>query len=152
MIYPPCPHWAGWYRPWTPPPMHFHPRWSGLAESFGHGGYYTRDGRYKYVGHQQDRRASGHENWIVQNAKLDHPVSPKTVAAPTHRHKQEAPKDRSSVDEPGTSQGRTWSRSETSASDEAKPDMEKSLEGVAAEQDRVSEAKVETKTEVGISS
>jgi hypothetical protein len=36
--------------------MHFHPRWSALAEGFGYGGYYTGDGRYKYIGHQQDNK------------------------------------------------------------------------------------------------
>jgi hypothetical protein len=32
--------------------MHFHPGWSGPAEDFGHGGYYTGDDRYENVGHQ----------------------------------------------------------------------------------------------------
>jgi hypothetical protein len=41
MMYPPCPPWAGWYGPRTPPPMHFHPGWSGPTQGFGHGGYYT---------------------------------------------------------------------------------------------------------------
>jgi hypothetical protein len=52
MMYPPCPLWAGWYGPWTPPPIHFHPRWSGPTQDFGYGGYYTGDDRYGHVGHQ----------------------------------------------------------------------------------------------------
>jgi hypothetical protein len=67
MMYPPCPPWAGWYGPWTSPSMHFHPKWSGLAEDFGHGGYYIRDGRYGSIGHQQDRRTPTQENQMVQN-------------------------------------------------------------------------------------
>jgi hypothetical protein len=43
------------------------------------------------------------------------------------------PKDGSFADEPGSSQGRTELRSETSANDEAKPGTEKSLEDVAVE-------------------
>jgi hypothetical protein len=86
MMYPPCSPWVGWYEPWVPPPMHFHQGWSGLAEGFGHGGYYTRDSSYGYVGHQQDRRASRQENEIVWNAKLDHPASLKMVAALGRRH------------------------------------------------------------------
>jgi hypothetical protein len=50
-------------------------------------------------------------------------------------------KDISSTDEPGSSQGRTGSRSDTLANDEAKPDAEKSLEEVVVEQDRVPEVK-----------
>jgi hypothetical protein len=55
--------------------MHFHLRWLGLTDSFGHGGYYIGDGRYGGISHQLDRRASGQENLIVWNAKLDHPIS-----------------------------------------------------------------------------
>jgi hypothetical protein len=49
MMYPPCPPWAGWYGPWAPLPMHFHPGWSRLTEGFDHGGYYAGDDRYEYV-------------------------------------------------------------------------------------------------------
>jgi hypothetical protein len=34
------------------PPMHFHPGWSGPADNFGHGGYYTGDDCYRNVGQQ----------------------------------------------------------------------------------------------------
>jgi hypothetical protein len=34
MMFPPCSPWVGWYSPWVPPPMHFHPGWSqGLLHS-----------------------------------------------------------------------------------------------------------------------
>jgi hypothetical protein len=105
MMYPPSPPWAGWYRPWVPLPMHFHPGWSEPAEGFGHEGHYAGDGRYVYVSHQQDRRALGQENRTDRSAKLDHPVSPKTTTAHGHRHEQEAPKDMSIADESGSSQG-----------------------------------------------
>jgi hypothetical protein len=59
MMFPPCPPWAGWYGPWVSPPLHFHPRWSGPTQGFGHGGYYTEDGCYRHNCHQQDRKASG---------------------------------------------------------------------------------------------
>jgi hypothetical protein len=36
--------------------MHFHPGWSGPAEVFGYKVYYIGDGRYGYVGHQQDKK------------------------------------------------------------------------------------------------
>jgi hypothetical protein len=97
-------------------------------------------------------RAGGHQdrkNWTVWNAKPDHSISPKTAAAPGHRHEQGTTKDGSSTDEPGSSQGRTGPRNDTSANDEVKPDAEKSPKEVAAEQDRVPEAKTETKTELG---
>jgi hypothetical protein len=48
----PCPPWAGWYKAWTPPPIHFHPGWSEPTQGFGHRGYYTGDGRYGHLGHQ----------------------------------------------------------------------------------------------------
>jgi hypothetical protein len=81
--------------------MHFHPGWPGLTRGFGHGGYYTGDDRYRYVGHQQDRRAPGPENRTVQNAKSDHSVFLNIAAAPGHWYKQEAPKDGSSADKLG---------------------------------------------------
>jgi hypothetical protein len=75
MMYPLCPPLAGWYASWVSPPMHFHPGWSGPTQGFDHGGYYVGDGRYRHIGHQQSRGASGQENRTVRNAKLDHPVS-----------------------------------------------------------------------------
>jgi hypothetical protein len=113
--------------------MHFHPGWSGPVESFDHEGYYARNDRYKYVNHQQDRRASGQENQIVQNTKPDHSVSPKAATAPGHRHEQEVPKDRSSVDQLGSSHERTRPGSKSSTNGKAKPDARKSQEEVAAE-------------------
>jgi hypothetical protein len=136
----------------VPPPIHFHPGWSRLAEGFGHGGYYAGDGRYRYVDRQQDRSVSGHENQTVQNTKPDNPVSSKIVIAPGCRHEREAPKDGSSTDQPGSSQERTRSRSESLANGEVKPDAEKSSKKVATEQDRVPEAKAENKIEAGTSS
>jgi hypothetical protein len=41
MMYLPCPPWAGWYRPWTLPLMHFHPGWLEPVKGFSHGGYYA---------------------------------------------------------------------------------------------------------------
>jgi hypothetical protein len=52
------------------------------------------------------RPSVGQENWTVRNAKLDHPVSPKTVGVPGHQHKQGASKDGSFADRSGGSQGR----------------------------------------------
>jgi hypothetical protein len=75
MMYQPCPPWAGWYGPWTPPLMHFYSGWSGPTQGFDHGGYYAGDDRYEHVGHQQGRRASGHKKWTLWNAKMDHPFS-----------------------------------------------------------------------------
>jgi hypothetical protein len=122
MMYPLCLPWVGWYTPWASPLMHFHPRWSEPTEGFGHGGYYIGDGHYGYVSHQQDRRASRQKNWTVQNAKLDHPVSPKIEAALGRWH-----------NESGSSQGKTGPRSESSANDEAKPNVERSRSEVIAE-------------------
>jgi hypothetical protein len=62
------------------------------------------------------------------------------------------PKDGSATDQLGSSQGRIGLGSESLANGEAKPDAEKSPKEVAAEEDRVPEAKVETKTEAGASS
>jgi hypothetical protein len=61
-------------------------------------------------------------------------------------------KDGSAADELRSSQGRIGSRSETLPNDEAKPGGEKSSEEVAAEQDRVLEANIGTKTHAGTSS
>jgi hypothetical protein len=76
-------------------------------------------------------------NQIAQNSKPDHPISSKTTIVPGHQHKQGAPKDGSSADELGSSQGRTGPRSETSANNEVKPNTKKIPEEVAAEQNRV---------------
>jgi hypothetical protein len=89
---------------------------------------------------------------MVRNLNPDGMISQKATTAPSHRHKQEALKDGSSANHPGISQERIGPRRESSANGEAKPDMEKSLEEVAAEQDRVSEVKVETKIEARTSS
>jgi hypothetical protein len=132
--------------------MHFHVGWLGPTQGFGHGGYYTGDGCYGYVGHQQDRRASGQENQIVQNTKPDHSVSPKAATAPGHRHEQEAPKDRSSADQLGSSHERTGPGSKSSTNGKAKPDARKSQEEVATEQDRVPEVKEEIRIEARASS
>jgi hypothetical protein len=65
MMFSPCPPWAGWYGPWAPPPIHFHPGWSGSVEGSDHGGYYLRDGRY-----------SGFSQYkAIRNVKPEHPVS-----------------------------------------------------------------------------
>jgi hypothetical protein len=133
MMYPPCPSWVGWYEPWAPLSMHFHLGWSGPAKGFGHEGYYARDDHYRYVDHQQDRRASGQENRIVQNVKPDHLVYLKTAAAPSHCHEREAPKDEFAIDESESSQRKTRPGNESSANDEAKPNAERSLEEVAVE-------------------
>jgi hypothetical protein len=97
MTYPPCPPWPGWYEPWDPPPMQFLVGWSGPIESFGHGGYYTRDGRYRSVGHQQDRIAPRQENWMVWNPKPNGLVSPKIAAAFDQQNKWWVPKDGASA-------------------------------------------------------
>jgi hypothetical protein len=53
-------------------------------------------------------------------------------------------KDGSSAGQSGGSQEKIGSRSQTSANDETKPNVEKSPEEVAAEQNKVSEVKTET--------
>jgi hypothetical protein len=58
---------------------------------------------------------------------------------------QEAPKDGSSADYLGGSQEKIGPGSESSANGEAKPDAEKSLEEVAAEQNKVPKAKAESR-------
>jgi hypothetical protein len=83
--------------------MQFHLGWSGPTRSSGHGGYNTEDGHYASVGHLQDRGASRQENQMVQNLKLDGPVSPKTVVALGHQRKYWVPKNRSSADGSGGS-------------------------------------------------
>jgi hypothetical protein len=61
-------------------------------------------------------------------------------------------KDGSSANRSRSSQGQIGVRSETSANDEAKLDMEKGPKEVAVEQDRVPGTEVETKIEAGTSS
>jgi hypothetical protein len=151
MMYPPCLPWAGWYGPHTPPPMHFHSAWPGPTQGFVHGGYYTRDDRYRHVSHQQGRKASGQENQTVRNVKPDHPVSQEAPVTPGHQQEKEAPNG-SSVDQQGSIQGKSGLWSETSVDDEAKPDVEKSPEEAAAKQDKVLGAKTNTRTEAGTSS
>jgi hypothetical protein len=152
MMYPPCPPWAGWYGPWAPPLMRFHPGWSGHIEGFGYGGYYARDDRFVHVSHQQDSKISRQENWMVWNPKLDGLISQEAASAPGHRHEQYALKDGPSADQLENSQGRTRPRSESSTDGRAKPDMEKSPEEVAVEQNRVLVAKAEIRTGAGTSS
>jgi hypothetical protein len=130
--------WTGWYGPWTPSPMHFHPGWSGLTEGFGHGCYYTGDGRYESVGHQQGRKAPRQLNRTVQNAKPNHPVSSKATAASGQQHKQWVPKAVSYADGSGGNQDQTGPMSKISANDdEAKHSTKKGPEEVAAKQNKV---------------
>jgi hypothetical protein len=141
MMYPPCPPWAGWYGPWSPLPMPFHPGWSEPAEGFGYGGFYVGDGG-----------APGQENRTVWNAKPDHLVSKGPARAPGCRHEQDTLKGGLSAYQPESSRGRTGPRSESLIDSKANPDTEKILEEVAAEQNRVLEAKAETRTGAGTSS
>jgi hypothetical protein len=136
MMYPPCPPLAGWYGTWTLLPMHFHLGWSGPAEDFDHGGYYTGDGHYESVGHQQDSKTPRQETQIVQNAKPDHLISSKATTASGQQHKQWVPEAVSSADGSGGNQDQTQPRSKTSVDGKAKPDAKESLEEVAAEKDR----------------
>jgi hypothetical protein len=89
---------------------------------------------------------------MVWNSKPDGLVSQGAAAAPGHHHKKEALKNGSSTDQPKSSQGRMGPRSKSSADGKAMPDMEKSLEEVVAEQNRISEVKAETKMKTGTSS
>jgi hypothetical protein len=63
--------------------MHFNLGWLGTAGGFGHKGYQAGDDHYVGVGQQQTRQA----NCTVQNAKLDHPIPPKTIKALGQPHK-----------------------------------------------------------------
>jgi hypothetical protein len=58
------------------------------------------------------------------------------------------PKDGSSADGLGGSQGQTWARSETLAHDKAKPSSEGGPEGATAEQNKAQGEKTETRIEV----
>jgi hypothetical protein len=89
---------------------------------------------------------------MVQNLKPNGPVSQEAATSPSHWHEQEALKDGSSADQLGNTPERIGPRREYSANGEAKPDTKKSPEEVAVVQDRVPEAKIETKTEAGTSS
>jgi hypothetical protein len=84
---------------------------------------------------------------MVWNPKLDGLVSLEAAATLGRWHEQKALKDGPSVNHPETSQGRTGPRSKSSANGEAKLDTEKSPEEVVAEQNRVLEAKAETRME-----
>jgi hypothetical protein len=77
--------------------------------------------------------------------------SQEAATAPSRQQEQETPNG-SSVDQQGSIQGKTGPRSETSADDEAKPDAQRGLEEVAAEQDKVLGARTEARTEAGTSS
>jgi hypothetical protein len=89
---------------------------------------------------------------MVQNPKSDGPVSQEATTAPGRWHEQDALKDRPSVDQLESSQGRTGVRSESSVDGKAKPDAEKNPEEVAAEQNRVPKVKAEIMTGAGTSS
>jgi hypothetical protein len=151
MMFPPCSPWTGWYGPWVPPPTHFHPRWSGPAQGFSHGGYYTGDDCYGHISHQQGREASGQENWTIQNAKPDHPVSQEAVTAVVCQQGQRASNE-PPVDHLCDSQEKTWPDDKSLANDEVKSDVRKNPEEVATEQSKIPGAKIETRTEAGISS
>jgi hypothetical protein len=83
---------------------------------------------------------------------LDHLVSQEAAAAPDCQHELDASKSGSSANQSGGGQGQTRPRSETSAGDEAKPDAERNPKEVAAEQNKVLGAKIETRTEAKTSS
>jgi hypothetical protein len=83
---------------------------------------------------------------------LDGPISLKAVAIPEQQSKREAPKDRSSANQPRSSQDQIGTKSVSSANGEAKPDAERKSEEVAAKKDRIPEVKAETKTEAGTNS
>jgi hypothetical protein len=110
MMYSPCLPWRGWYGPWAPSLMPFHPGWLGPAEGFSYGGCYPRDGRYRHVDHQHDSRILRQENQMVWNPKLNGTVS-QEAAAPGRWHGQEALKDGPSADQSENSEGRTGPRS-----------------------------------------
>jgi hypothetical protein len=117
--------------------MPFHLGWSGPAEGFVYGGYYAGDDRYGYVGHQQDNGILRQENQMVRNPKPNGLVFLEAATTPGLWHEQEVLKDGPSADQPESNQGRTGPRSESLTDGKAKPDVEKSSEEVAAEQNRV---------------
>jgi hypothetical protein len=91
------------------------------------------------------------KNRMVRNPKPDGPISLKIATTPSQQHEQWAPKDGSSADESGSSRGQIGLRSETSANEEAKPNVEKGPEMVEIEQSKVPGEKGETKIEDGTS-
>jgi hypothetical protein len=93
----------------------------------------------------------GQKNRTVQNVKSDHSVSQEVATTLGHQQEQEAPNG-SSVDQQGSIQRKTGPRSETSTDDKAKPDAEKNLEEVTAEQSKILGAKIEARTEARTSS
>jgi hypothetical protein len=131
---------------------HQNSEWSGATQGFVHGGYYAGDGHYEHVDHQQDIRALGQENWTVRNAKPDHSVSQEIRTTPGHQHERGVLKNGSSAGQSGSSQEKTGPRSESLPNDEAKPNMERSPKEVAARENKVPEAKTETRIEVRTSS
>jgi hypothetical protein len=144
MIYPP---WAGWYNPWTPPPMHFHLGCPGPAGSFCHKGYYARDGHYAGVGQHQTRWA----NRIVQNAKPNHSVPMKTTEAPGQPDK-ESMQGLEDARRSGVNHDQTRPRSETLANDKAMNSMQKGPEEVAVKQNKAQGNETEIRAEAIASS
>jgi hypothetical protein len=131
--------------------MHFHLGWSGPAKGFGHGGYYTRDGCYIHIGHQQGKEALGQENRTMRNAKPDHSVFQKAATTLGRQQGQRAPNE-PPIDHLGGSQEKTEPENESSANDKVKSDAVKNPEEAITEQSKVSGAKTETRTEAGTSS
>jgi hypothetical protein len=131
--------------------MHFHPGWLGPAQGFGHGGYYTKDGYYGHIGHQQGREALGQENWTVQNAKSDHPISYEVETTHGHQQGQRAPNE-PHVHHLGDSQEKTGPENKSSANDEVKSDVRKNPKEATTEQCKVLGAKTETRIEIGTNS
>jgi hypothetical protein len=131
--------------------MHFHLRWSGHDQGFGHGGNYAGDGCYGHVSHQQGREVSEQENRTIWNAKSDHLVSQEAATTLGHQHEQRTPSE-PHVDQLGGNQEKIGPESESSANGEVKPDAETNPEEVAAQQTRVPEVKTETRTDVGTGS
>jgi hypothetical protein len=152
MMYPPCPPWVGWYGLWTLLPMHYHPGWSGPAEGFSHEGYYTGDGCYGSIGHQQGRKSQRQKNQIVQNSKPNHPVSPKTTETLEQPHKQSVQRllDAQSL---GGSQDQDGPKSGTLANDnKAKHSMKKVPVEVAAKQNKAQGKEIGIRAEAVVSS
>jgi hypothetical protein len=131
--------------------MHFHPGWTGHAQGFSHGSYYTGDGCYRHIGHQQGSEASGQESRTVQNAKPDHSISQEAAIALCHQQGQRAPNELP-IDHLGSSQEKTGPENKSSANGRVKSDAGKNLEEATTEQSKVSDAKIETSIEAGTSS
>jgi hypothetical protein len=103
----------------------------------------TRASTSNMIGGIQDRKPNSPE------CQTDHPISLKLAAVPGQQHEQWVPKDGSSIDGSGGSQGEIGLRSETLANGEVKCDREKSLEEAPAKQNKAQGEKTETRTEVG---